>query len=76
VWALDGATSTPPEEVHRSLCKAGHLGLFMGRDALRDHWRPMMASVAERSRPDGRAHARARTAAQRRRPRREVVKAA
>ena len=76
VWALDGATSTPRADVHRSLCTAGHLGLFMGREALRDHWRPMMASVAERSRADGRAHARPRTAAQRRRPRREVVKAA
>jgi poly(3-hydroxyalkanoate) synthetase len=76
VWALDGATSTPRREVHRSLCTAGHLGLFMGREALRDHWRPMMASVAAQSRADGRAHARPRTAAQRRRPRREVVKAA
>jgi poly(3-hydroxyalkanoate) synthetase len=50
VWALDGATSTPPDQVTRRLCDAGHLGLCMGRDALRDHWRPMMRAVAARSR--------------------------
>jgi poly(3-hydroxyalkanoate) synthetase len=49
VWALDGATSTPADQVTRRLCGAGHLGLFMGREALREHWRPMMAAVAERS---------------------------
>ena len=28
---------------------AGHLGLFMGRDALRTDWPPLMAAVAARS---------------------------
>jgi poly(3-hydroxybutyrate) depolymerase len=46
VWALDGATSTAPEQVTRRLCGAGHLGLFMGREALRDHWRPLLREVA------------------------------
>jgi len=29
----------------------GHLGLFMGREALRDHWPAILAGVYERSRP-------------------------
>jgi poly(3-hydroxyalkanoate) synthetase len=49
VFALDGRTSTPAGHVTRRLCDGGHLGLFMGRDALREHWRPMMAGVAQRS---------------------------
>jgi hypothetical protein len=28
----------------------GHLGLFMGSEALREHWPPILASVLERSR--------------------------
>jgi hypothetical protein len=44
VWALDGATSSA--DVTRRLCGAGHLGLFMGREALREHWAPMMREVA------------------------------
>jgi poly(3-hydroxybutyrate) depolymerase len=50
VYALDGATSTPPEDVEQRLCDSGHLGLFMGRDALREQWAPMMHAVARRSR--------------------------
>jgi poly(3-hydroxyalkanoate) synthetase len=49
VWALEGATSTPRDQVTRRLADAGHLGLFMGREALREHWRPMMRAVAGRS---------------------------
>jgi poly(3-hydroxybutyrate) depolymerase len=49
VWALEGATSTPRDEVERRLCGAGHLGLFMGREALREQWGPMMREVAARS---------------------------
>jgi poly(3-hydroxyalkanoate) synthetase len=52
VYALDGATSTPPEDVERRLCASGHLGLFMGRDALREHWAPMMRAVARHSRQE------------------------
>jgi hypothetical protein len=31
----------------------GHLGLFMGSEALREHWPPLMANVAARSGADG-----------------------
>jgi poly(3-hydroxybutyrate) depolymerase len=49
VYALEGATSTPAGQVHRRLCEGGHLGLFMGREALREHWAPMMRQVRELS---------------------------
>ena len=29
----------------------GHLGLFMGREALRDYWPPLLADVLTHSRP-------------------------
>ena len=51
VYALAGVASTPPEQIHRELAAGGHLGLFMGRDALRDQWPSILGAVAERSRP-------------------------
>ena len=51
VWALDGLTSTPPEQVTRRLAPGGHLGLFMGRESLREHWAPTFAQIVEHSRP-------------------------
>jgi len=29
----------------------GHLGLFMGTEALREHWPPILAGVYEHSKP-------------------------
>lgn len=49
VFALGDAVATPPEAVTRRLTTGGHLGLFMGREALREHWPPIMADVARRS---------------------------
>lgn len=46
VWALADLVSTPAEDVHRTLVTAGHLGLFMGRQSLQEHWRPLMEQVA------------------------------
>ncbi len=46
VYALADAVATPPELVTRRLTSGGHLGLFMGHEALRDHWPPIMAEVA------------------------------
>jgi poly(3-hydroxyalkanoate) synthetase len=60
---LAGASDhiTPPPQVFRArdfvssevvverLASGGHLGLFMGREALRDHWPPILAEVACRS---------------------------
>jgi poly(3-hydroxyalkanoate) synthetase len=52
VFALAGAVSTAPELITRRTTGGGHLGLFMGTEALRDHWPVVMASVLEHSRPD------------------------
>jgi poly(3-hydroxybutyrate) depolymerase len=67
VFALASAVSTPAERITRRTTSGGHLGLFMGTEALRDHWPVVMASVLEHSRPgaDGagaRRRARSRTA--------------
>jgi poly(3-hydroxyalkanoate) synthetase len=50
VFALADAASTPTAEVTRRTTKGGHLGLFMGREALSEHWPPLLAQVAERPR--------------------------
>jgi poly(3-hydroxybutyrate) depolymerase len=65
VFALAGAVSTPAALVTRRTTSGGHLWLFMGTEALRDHWPVVMASVLEHSRAgaDGGA---ARTRARRR----------
>ena len=67
VFALAGAVSTPAERITRRTTSGGHLGLFMGTEALRDHWPVVMASVLEHSRPgaDGAAPAGARARAPR-----------
>jgi poly(3-hydroxybutyrate) depolymerase len=70
VFALADAVSTPVAQVTRRTTSGGHLGLFMGTEALRDHWPVVMASVLEHSRPgaDGaraRKRARSRTARER-----------
>jgi poly(3-hydroxybutyrate) depolymerase len=49
VFALADHASTPAEDTVRRLASGGHLGLFMGREALRDHWPPLLAAVRERS---------------------------
>jgi poly(3-hydroxyalkanoate) synthetase len=50
VYALAGAVSTAPEQITQRLTTGGHLGLFMGHEALRDHWPVIMADVASHSR--------------------------
>jgi poly(3-hydroxybutyrate) depolymerase len=70
VFALAGAVSTRAAQITRRTTSGGHLGLFMGTEALRDHWPVVMASVLEHSRPgaDGaraRKRARSRTARER-----------
>jgi poly(3-hydroxybutyrate) depolymerase len=51
VFALADAVSTPRRAITRRTTGGGHLGLFMGSEALRDHWPVVMASVLEHSRP-------------------------
>jgi poly(3-hydroxyalkanoate) synthetase len=50
VFALADAASTPEVDVTRRVASGGHLGLFMGREALSEHWPPLLAEVARRSR--------------------------
>ena len=51
VFALADAVGTDPADVVRRTTGGGHLGLFMGREALRDHWPPILAGVLEHSQP-------------------------
>ena len=50
VFALADHASTPPDQVRRRISSGGHLGLFMGHEALAEHWPPLLAEVASRSR--------------------------
>jgi poly(3-hydroxybutyrate) depolymerase len=45
VWARADRVSTPAEHISRELVDAGHLGLFMGRAALAEHWKPIAERV-------------------------------
>jgi poly(3-hydroxyalkanoate) synthetase len=49
VFALAEHAATPADQVHRRVCDGGHLGLFMGRDALAGHWPPLLAEVLAHS---------------------------
>jgi poly(3-hydroxyalkanoate) synthetase len=49
VWALSDLVSTPAEHISRELVDAGHLGLFMGRAALAEHWKPIAERVRSHS---------------------------
>jgi poly(3-hydroxybutyrate) depolymerase len=71
VFALAAAVSTPPGQITRRTTSGGHLGLFMGTEALRDHWPVAMAAVLEHSKPRPRpetARRRARAATRPERP--------
>lgn len=49
LFAAAEAVGTPPELVTRRTAAGGHLGLFMGRDALREDWPALMAEVLRHS---------------------------
>jgi len=49
VYATADVISTPAPDVAKYLSTGGHLGLFMGREALSEHWPPLLAQVLERS---------------------------
>ena len=53
VFALADHTATAPELVTRDVTTGGHLGLFMGRDALQRHWPRLLAQVLSHSEPSG-----------------------
>jgi poly(3-hydroxybutyrate) depolymerase len=45
VWALADLVATPAGHMSRELVDGGHLGLFMGRAALSEHWTPIAEQV-------------------------------
>jgi poly(3-hydroxyalkanoate) synthetase len=67
VFAMKDYVSTPRARVVERTTSGGHLGLFMGREALRDHWPPILAGVLEHSRPRA-SKPRAERASRRRTP--------
>jgi poly(3-hydroxyalkanoate) synthetase len=50
VFAIAALVSTPQELIHRDVTSGGHLGLFMGHEALHNHWPPLLAKVLGHSR--------------------------
>ena len=48
VFALERLVSTPRSQVRKRTTRGGHLGLFMGREALRRHWPPLLAGERPR----------------------------
>jgi poly(3-hydroxyalkanoate) synthetase len=51
LFAAADAVGTPQAMITRRTADGGHLGLFMGRDALRKDWPPLLAAVRELSVP-------------------------
>ncbi|MGI8505456.1 MAG: alpha/beta fold hydrolase [Solirubrobacteraceae bacterium] len=51
VFALADYAATPADQVLRRVSAGGHLGLFMGHEALAEHWPPLMAAVLAHSKP-------------------------
>jgi poly(3-hydroxybutyrate) depolymerase len=49
VFAVADYAGTKRSDVIRDTTSGGHLGLFMGRDALSDHWPPLLEAVRARS---------------------------
>ena len=55
VFALADYASTPSELVRCRVSTGGHLGLFMGHEALEEHWPPILEEVRRHSTPQTRA---------------------
>ncbi|HVL83948.1 MAG TPA: alpha/beta fold hydrolase [Pseudonocardia sp.] len=51
LFAAADAVGTPAAQVTRRTARGGHLGLFMGRDALRQDWPVLMEAVRAHSGP-------------------------
>jgi poly(3-hydroxyalkanoate) synthetase len=49
VFALADYATTPSEQIVRETAAGGHLGLFMGHEALREHWPRLLAAVRRHS---------------------------
>jgi len=51
LFAAADAVGTPREDITFRTAQGGHLGLFMGRDALREDWPPLLEAVCALSTP-------------------------
>ncbi len=51
VFAIAEHAATSPDEILRDITAGGHLGLFMGHQALREHWPALLAEVLRHSIP-------------------------
>ncbi len=49
VFAIADHVSTPADLIRRDVAPGGHLGLFMGHQALREHWPPLLGEVLRHS---------------------------
>jgi poly(3-hydroxybutyrate) depolymerase len=49
VFAIAALASTPEKDIYRDVTSGGHLGLFMGHEALRDHWPQLLEKVRAHS---------------------------
>ena len=49
VFALADYATTPAGQILRETAAGGHLGLFMGHQALREHWPRLLAAVRRHS---------------------------
>ena len=47
VFALADHAATHKRQIVRRMAPGGHLGLFMGRESLTQHWKPLMRHVAQ-----------------------------
>ncbi len=56
VFALADHVGTPADQVQRRISSGGHLGLFMGHEALAQHWPPLLARVLDHSRTSPRSN--------------------
>jgi len=54
VFALADYASTSADQITRHVSSGGHLGLFMGHEALREHWPRVLAEVFRHSRAGSR----------------------
>jgi poly(3-hydroxybutyrate) depolymerase len=50
VFAIADFAGTPPHAIRRDIAPGGHLGLFMGHQALREHWPALLSEVLQHSR--------------------------
>ncbi len=62
VFAAADHVGTPAEDITKATTSGGHLGLFMGSEALRHFWPPILTDVARRSRRSVPGEERARDA--------------